>query len=68
MGTLTKEERLAWIEGANYQELLAKWRFEPIGSPWFEGEVGAAYTKAIGVRRDQITGPEAVAASKAVGW
>lgn len=39
MSELTESTREA-IDAMDYMTLLHRWRFEPYGSPWFEGEVG----------------------------
>lgn len=58
---------LDWIENAGREDLLRKWRFEPIGSAWFVGEVGKAFTKRMSKVREED--PAAwTAASKGVGW
>lgn len=57
-----------WVDGASYEQLLGKWRFEPSGSPWFEGEMGEYYQAAM-LQRSRETSDEAkVRASKALGW
>lgn len=60
------EEQKAWIDGASYEDLLRKWRFAPVGSPWFIGEVGIYYGKVMAKKRSQEVYPGA--ASKAIGW
>jgi hypothetical protein len=37
-------DRKRWIDNATYEQLLARWRFEPLGSPWFQGELGDYYS------------------------
>jgi hypothetical protein len=57
-----------WVDGASYEQLLGKWRFEPSGSPWFEGEMGNYY-QAVMLQRSRETSDEArVRASKSLGW
>jgi hypothetical protein len=58
----------AWIDSASYEALLNKWRNAPIGSPWFQGEVGEYYSQVMAAR--QQTTPETlrVQASKNIGW
>ena len=65
---MSEQEMLEWIESASYAELLAKWRFEPVGSPWFSGPVADAYHAAMGQARDSLTDDERVAVSKGIGW
>ena len=74
----TKQEMVAWINQASYEDLLRKWRFEPAGSKWFAGEVGTYYRKKMNERRlaeevalTLMTGetPNVNAiASKKIGW
>jgi hypothetical protein len=56
-----------WIDAASYMELLDKWRFAPVGSPWFVGEIGKYYAKVMSMKRNQDPGG-AVMASKSLGW
>jgi hypothetical protein len=64
---MTTTERKKWIDTASYAQLLSKWRFEPIGSPWFAGEVGKYFADKISAKRN--AGPdEAIRASKSLGW
>lgn len=65
---MTDAQMKAWIDGATYQQLLSKWRFEPAGSPWFQGEMGDYYTAAMKREREETPPGEQVAASKALGW
>ena len=58
-------EMKRWIDNASYVELLRRWRFEPSGSPWFQGEVGDYYNK---VMREKKQKADHVQASKEVGW
>jgi hypothetical protein len=61
-------DMIMWVDGASYEELLRKWRFEPSGSPWFVGEMGDYYQAAM-LQRSRETSEEArVRASKALGW
>jgi len=74
----TKQEMVAWINQASYEDLLRKWRFEPAGSHWFRGEVGKYFEKMMNERRvceevaeTLMTGetPNVNAiASKRIGW
>ena len=62
------QEMKKWIDAASYQDLLEKWRFEPIGSHWFEGETGKYFKEAMKMKRENTSPGEQVAASKAIGW
>lgn len=63
---MTDEQR-AWIDGASYEALLARWRFAPVGDPMFQGETGDYFAKVMGERRE-IDPSAHVSASKAIGW
>lgn len=57
-----------WIDSATYEQLLRKWRFEPVGSIWFDGEIGAYFIDAMARARKNTPSDEQVAASKSIGW
>lgn len=60
-------ERFEWIHKATLYQLLEKWRFEPVGSPWFEGEVGTVFSARLTELRNRS--PEQwTAVSKQLGW
>lgn len=61
------EERKAHIDSLSYEGLLQKWRFAPVGDPWFQGETGTYWGERMGKVRSQNEGG-AVAASKRIGW
>lgn len=42
---MTTEQLLAKIEKMSHEEMARLWRFEPVGSPYFLGEVGKAFQK-----------------------
>lgn len=60
--------RLRWIDEADYDSLLKRWRFAPIGSVWFQGKVGEHFAETMKRRRAEIGDEEHTAASKRVGW
>ena len=62
------EEMKVWIDNASYEQLLSKWRFAPVGSPFFTGEVGEYYTKKMAEKHSEVGGLEHTRASKAIGW
>ena len=63
------EQNKAHIDGMLYEDLLLRWRFAPVGSPWFQGETGDYWSQRMAELRKQPGGEERhVAASKAVGW
>ena len=65
---MTTDEMKAWIDTASYEDLLHKWRFEPTGSPWFQGVIGNYYVRKMVWKREQVGDSEHVRASKAIGW
>jgi hypothetical protein len=62
---LTPENK-AYIDSLSYEQLLSKWRFAPIGDPWFQGETGDYWGKRMKELRD--SGANHVQASKNIGW
>lgn len=65
---MTIKEMKEWIDKASYEELLRKWRFEPSGTPWFQGEVAKYYEEVMGKKRLEIGDVAAIQASKNIGW
>jgi len=65
---MTSEEMKNWIDNASYKELLYMWRFEPVGSPFFIGEMGDYYARKLNQKREEVGAEEAVKASKSIGW
>ena len=65
---MTKDEMKAWIDAAGYEQLLSRWRFAPVGSPWFQGEIGDYYQKVMGEKRHAVGHAAHVSASKSIGW
>ena len=59
------EQTKKWIDNASYQDLIAKWRFAPIGDPMFQGETGEYYSKVMFAKKKEC---DHVQASKNVGW
>ena len=57
-----------WIDDASYEQLFAKVRFEPVGSPWFTGETGAYLMERWGQLRDALPPGEHSRISKKIGW
>jgi hypothetical protein len=61
------EEAKQKMDAMNYRTMLYHWRFDPPGSPTFQGEYGAYFARTMFAKRDaDPTG--AVADSKAIGW
>lgn len=65
---MTPEQMKSWIDNASFEELLSKWRNPPVGSPWFQDEIGDYYYEAMKRKRAETPPGEQVAASKAIGW
>ena len=62
------DEKKAEIDAMNYQQMLGKWRFAPIGSALFQKGPAFDYFDAR-MRRLKAEDPDgAVGASKAIGW
>ena len=62
------EQMKSWIDNASYEMLLSKWRFEPIGSPWFCNEIGDYFVETMKKKREEILYDEQVETSKRLGW
>jgi len=63
---MNEQKMRDWIDNASYEELLRKWRYAPIGSPWFAGELGDHYAIVMKKKREQVGHAEAVATSKRI--
>jgi len=59
-------DRKAKIDSMAYEDLLYRWRFAPIGDPWFQGETGEYWGKRMKELREQEKNH--VQASKIIGW
>jgi len=57
----------AWIDSADYETLLRRWRFSEMTDSIFQGESGKYYSdRMFSLRNANETA--AVAASKRIGW
>ena len=65
---MTKEKMKEWIDKADYRSLLRKWRFAPVGDPFFQGDIGDYYSNVMARKRSEVGHEEAVRASKTIGW
>ncbi len=65
---MTTEEMKIEIDKMSYKELMSKWRFAPVGSPWFAGEIGNYYEKQMTAKRGEVGNDEHVRTSKEIGW
>ena len=64
---MTAEEK-KWIDGASYEQLLRRWRFDTLGSKWFNGETFVYYKDRMDGLRIEIGAEEHARISKKVGW
>lgn len=65
---MNEKEMKEWIDNASYKELLFKWRFDPLGSPFFKGDVGMHYDEIMRKKKEEIGQDEHVRISKEIGW
>ena len=63
-GILTPELK-SWIDSQSYETLLHTWRFAPVGSIYFQGNVGRYYAQMMEKRKHEC---DHVAVSKNIGW
>jgi len=61
------EEMKDWIDNASYESLLSKWRFAPVGDPFFRGEIGEYYKKIMAQKREEVGNIEHTRVSKSLG-
>lgn len=57
-----------WIDNASIYALLSKWRFSPIGSPYFQDRERAAYFQKVMTEKRNADNDAWVRASKDLGW
>lgn len=62
---MINENTEKWIDEADYETLLRKWRFAPVGHPLLQGETGDYFAKSMFGKKDNC---DHVAISKRVGW
>lgn len=59
----------AYIDRQTYEQLLSRWRFAPVGDPWFQDETGDYWAKRMTELRSKPGGDsEHVRSSKSLGW
>lgn len=63
-----KKEMKDWIDNADYESLLRKWRFAKVGDTLFQGELGKYYSDVMFRKRNVLEHAEQVRISKSVGW
>lgn len=60
------QEQMEWIDNADYEQMLHKWRFAPIGDPYFsDPETWSYFDKIMKQKKSRV---DPVAISKKVGW
>jgi hypothetical protein len=64
---ITKELKQQ-IDSMNYESMLTKWRFAPVGDPMFQGEVGDYFSKIMSEKKELLSSEEQVQISKDIGW
>jgi hypothetical protein len=65
---LTPENK-AYIDNLSYVQLLSRWRFAPMGDPWFQDETGRYWGERMAQLQDEPGGNDRhVSASKYLGW
>jgi hypothetical protein len=64
---MTVEEK-NWIDNASIYALLQKWRFSPIGNPYFQEKERADYFQKVMRERRSADNDAWVRASKDLGW
>lgn len=62
------EKLKAEIDNKNYEELLRRWRFAPVGDQMFQGESGEYWGKRMTELRGTLEDEEHVRVSKKIGW
>lgn len=65
---MTEAEMIEWINTADIDALLYRWKFEASGSPWFTGAVGDHYSATIAKHRKEVEAAAWTTATKSVGW
>jgi len=65
---MNKEQMKQWIDNASYKQLFEKWRFAPVGDPFFQGEIGSYYSTKMKQRRKEVGNDTHVVISKSIGW
>lgn len=65
---LTPENRYT-IDSMDYEDLLYRWRFHPLGNAWLQGDTGEYWGRRMRELRALPGGDEEhIRASKSIGW
>jgi len=62
------DETKVWIDQADYETLLRRWRFAKVGDPIFDGVSGGHFAREMKKKREALSPEEATAISKRIGW
>jgi len=62
------EKNKKYIDSLSYEQLLSRWRFAPLGDPWFQGETGEYWGVAMKKKKEEIGQVKAACTSKDIGW
>lgn len=65
---MTEEEMMLWLDTATYPQLLRRWRFESLGSNWFQGEVGSYFVAVMSEKKQALTVEDQVKISREIGF
>ena len=65
---MSDQDMKDWIDRASYEDLLRKWRNAPVGSPFFQGEIGDYYSEKMKQKRIEVGPAEHTRVSKSIGW
>ena len=62
------EETKKQIDDMEYESMLRRWRFAPLGDSMFMGEVGSYYQKVMIEKRNKVGAQAHTQTSKNIGW
>lgn len=65
---MNEEPTVQSAENLDYYAMRKRFRFEPVGSPWFQGEVGEVMMRRMKQYEREIPQEQQVAVSKQLGW
>lgn len=69
MDTVSMSEKdKSWIDQADYETLLRKWRFGKSPEPLFMWETGSYFVKTMYEKKIKLSFSEQVRINKSVGW
>jgi hypothetical protein len=57
-----------YIDSLSYGQLLSRWRFSPVGDPYFQGETGEYWSVRMNKLRKEQGDEVHIRASKTIGW